>query len=131
MSNDHFQINDSLAYAQTDRDIDGDISWVSFKPTSIETYVPGQSIEYKLRSNSEFLILDCCYIKWSYAELGLVTTGSALWTAAASAFFSQVDLELELTKNITQSLTTATSQSIRFLKLCQQYCLYVPACYRH
>jgi hypothetical protein len=90
MSNDQFQINDSLTYAQPDRVIDGDISWVSFKPTSIGTYGPGQFVDFKLRSNNEFVILDRSYMNFSYAESGSVTTGSALCTSGASSFFKQV-----------------------------------------
>jgi hypothetical protein len=62
MPNDQFQINDSLTYAAPDRVIDGDISWVSFKPTSIGSYLPGQSIDFKLRSSNEFVILDRSFI---------------------------------------------------------------------
>jgi hypothetical protein len=120
MSNDQFQINDSLTYAAPDRVIDGDISWVSFKPTSIGTYLPGQSIDFKLRSNNEFVVLDRSYIKFTYAESGSVTTGSALCTAGASAFFSQVTdtvsgLQLPLCKNwnVQNAMKLATDTTSR------------------
>jgi hypothetical protein len=120
MSNDIFQINDSLTYALPERVLDGDINFVSFKPTSIGAYTPGQSIEFRLRSNNEFVCLDRSYIKFTITETGTVTTGSALVSAGSSAIFSMVQdtvsgLALPIAKNwnVSNAMRLATDTSSR------------------
>ena len=63
-ANGQLSIHPDLTYQFPEQVVDGAINLVSFKPTSIGSYTPAQTIEFKLRSNNEFVILDRSYMRF-------------------------------------------------------------------
>ena len=76
-ANGFFALNSDITYQAPERITDGEVNFVSFKPQSIGAYGPGQSVEFKLRSTNEFVILDRSYMKFSLVETGSVTASTA------------------------------------------------------
>lgn len=116
-------LNQDLTYQVPEKIQDGEINFVSFKPQSIGAYTPNSSVEFKLRSTNEFVILDRSYMKFSLTETGAVTTatgGTELSKMGAQAVISQVQdtvsgLQLPLLKNynLQQSVKLNTDTSER------------------
>jgi hypothetical protein len=113
-----------LTYQIPEKVQDGEINFVSFKPQSIGDYSPGQTVEFKLRSTNEFVILDRSYMKFTLEETGGIaanaTTGTILSSMGAQACISQVQdtvsgLQLPLIKNynLQQALKLNTDTSER------------------
>jgi hypothetical protein len=57
-------INTSLTYSVPSRLEDGEISYVSYKPSGAQVFGPNDTITIKLSSNNEFLCLDRSYLKF-------------------------------------------------------------------
>ena len=58
-------ISNSLTYTQPEGLLDGDIQFVSYKPQGANTYGPSETINVKLSSNTDFMVLDRSYIKFT------------------------------------------------------------------
>lgn len=122
-TNGFLSLNQDITYQVPERVTDGDINFVSFKPQSIGSYGPGQTVDFKLRSTNEFVILDRSYMKFKLVETGVVTpiaSGTGLSLMGAQAVISQVQdsvsgLQMPLFKNynLQQSLKLNTDTSER------------------
>lgn len=106
-ANGFLSINQDLTYQAPEMITDGAITYTSFKPQTIGNYTPGQTIEFKLRSTNEFVILDRSYMKFTLQETGSVqhhTSGTLLSSMGAQACISQIQdtisgLQLPVIKN--------------------------------
>ena len=79
-------ISNSLTYTQPEGLLDGDIQFVSYKPQGANTYGPSETINVKLSSNTDFMVLHRSYIKFN---LACSTTGS-LSVNGGSAVVNQI-----------------------------------------
>lgn len=64
-----FNLHPSLSYAEKDQIVDGDINFVSFKPYK-QSYSAGETVDIKLQSTNEFVILDRSYVKFKITPNG-------------------------------------------------------------
>lgn len=120
-ANGFLELDESLTYSTPPDVVMGDINYVSFKSDS-PSYTPGQTVNFNIRSNNEFMILDRSYLKFSYAET-TGTTGCTLSSMGAGSFISQISdtlsgLQLPVQQNanvikaISLSNDTASRKSI-------------------
>ena len=58
-------ISDSLTYTQPEGLLDGKINYIKFVPQGANSYGPSETIEVKLSSNTDFMVLDRSYIKFT------------------------------------------------------------------
>ena len=119
--NNFLEIHDSLLYNAPDPVLMGDVNFVEFKADS-QSYEPGSTMNFQLRSNNEFVIMDRSYLKFTFTESGASDAGY-LSTMGASAFIRQVSdtvsgLQLPICENwnlvdsINLSTDTAERKSI-------------------
>lgn len=123
-SNGFLTLNHDLTYAAPEKIQDGDINFVGFKPQSIGIYKQNSTVDFKLRSTNEFVILDRSYMKFSIIETGAVAAaasgGTVLSSMGAQAVISQVNetisgLQLPVLRNynLQQSVKLNTDTSER------------------
>ena len=60
-------ISNSLTYTQPESVLDGKINYVSYKPQGANSYSASETITVKLSSNTDFLVPDRSYIKFTLA----------------------------------------------------------------
>lgn len=122
-TNGFLSLNSDITYQSPEKVQDGEINFVSFKPQSIGVYAPNSTVDFRIRSTNEFVILERSYMKFSLVETGAVAAiaaGTSLTSMGGSAIISQVQdtvsgLQLPLLKNynLQQSLKLNTDSSER------------------
>jgi hypothetical protein len=79
-------IHNSLTYASPMSITDGNIQFVSYKPSGAQSFSPGETINVILSSNTDFLVLDRSYVKFTLTTSAVGT----LNPFGASACFNSV-----------------------------------------
>ena len=80
-------ISNSLTYSKPESILDGKLNYVSFKPQGAVSFGPSESINIKLSSNTDFMVLDRSYIKFN---LVCSVTGGNLNVNGGSACINSV-----------------------------------------
>ena len=81
-------ISNSLTYTQPESVLDGKINYVSYKPQGANSYSASETITVKLSSNTDFLIPDRSYVKFTLATS---TTGTLSVNGGSACISSIVD----------------------------------------
>lgn len=122
-ANGFLSLNTDLTFQSPEKIQDGSINYVSFKPQSIGAYGPNTTVDFRLRSTNEFVVLERSYMKFRLTETGAAgaaTGGTILSSMGAQAVISQVQdtvsgLQLPVIKNynLQQSLKLNTDTTTR------------------
>lgn len=117
-------ISNSLTYSSPESILDGKINYVSFKPQGANSYSPSETISVKLSSNTDFMIPERSYCKFTLtctATSGTLSVngGSAVINSVSDNFGGAV-LPLARNFHIKQGIKLQTGTSER--KAIDTYC---------